>query len=195
MKTLFFISGLMVACLCAGQANAEEADSAKTVKTIEKTITITDDGKSIHRVVVDGKDLSEQEWEHFPGPDHRPGARRQKVVMIETDDRGRDSILVWMPDCPPFYGKEGDSLDFIHQSHRSKLPKEILMRKPFPDFDQIDPDFPHFRQFQKEIRRMHEQPDRMIDLNDPEIISFQRETTKDGHEKITIIRKTPGKKQ
>lgn len=190
MRTLHLILPVLLVTLLASTLKAADDDSTKVEKKIVKTIVITDDGKTTtdSTFVYDGdevKVLVRTLCDSFPmhkGMRHRvitkPGGNAMfwsdddevnYNVTVETDG---DSSKVWV-----MKGPKGKMKEYRFKS--GDIPREHMMM-----FD--DSDFPEALQIRKEIRQ---QKSGLIDLNDPDIVSFEKETLKNGNEKITIIRK------
>lgn len=91
-------------------------------------------------------------------------------VTVETDG---DSSKVWV-----MKGPKGNMKEYRFRTGDMSMPHLMMLN---------DEDFDRPLQIRKEIGR---HPSNLIDLNDPAIVSFEKETLKNGNEKITIIRKS-----
>lgn len=183
MRTIHILLGILVAILLGKLTATAEPDSVKTVRTIERTIKVTDDGKVIKKTVVDGKEVSEEEFEKLPG--------KHRKIMVIDDDAITNEFGIDHPNHESWdWENEGGSkhiMVFRSPKHSKKFelhapeaeqPDRFMILKDKSDI----PGAPALRHNRLENRNG-------INLNDPDIISFQRETMKDGNEKITIIRK------
>jgi hypothetical protein len=184
MRTLQFLSATFIAMLLVNMVQAENADSVKVQKRIVKTVQITEDGKTITDTTFvfegDGREFSfGGHCENFPGPGmmmhrrmNKPGGRGMAWSSDEDIDivMDGDSVNVMVFRSP---GRHAKAFNFEHQSDG-------------PGMHWQGEDFgPRMERLQ-----VHRQANRnLIDLNDPAVISFEKETLKNGDEKITIIRK------
>ncbi|MBN1927592.1 MAG: hypothetical protein JW798_17290 [Prolixibacteraceae bacterium] len=215
MRTLIYVLPLLGAMLASMLTNAAEGDSTKVEKKIVKTITITD-GKTvvIDSVLTFEGDNIIVEVDTFKGcvpfgmgPHHIKMMKtrgkgnwtaledKEIEMMVETDG---DSTQVLVFETP--HGKvkkiimDGEELPMHKRMMKFRYgededfewvpgPKHKMFFYGDQDISIPDvpmpPSAPGFRNNAKNL----------IDLNDPDIISFEKKEQKDGTEKITIIRK------
>lgn len=190
MRTIQILLAVMIVMLLTNLAKASEADSTKIHKKIIKTIVVNDDGKTVtdSTFVYDGDDVKvyvNTECENLP--EHRIIKHRMAVphgkAMMWTD-KGEMTYDVTV-------NSDGDSSNVVIMKGPDHIKKEFHFRNDdFMDPEQLmmihSDDMP--TPF-KHIREMKHIKSNMIDLNDPDIISFEKETLKNGNEKITIISK------
>jgi hypothetical protein len=191
MRALTFFIALALTAVFSNKVNAEEADSSKIEKVIVKTITVSKDGKVTTKTTVNGKEVDGEKTpipgmgqfhmdifggdEDFPPMDDMDWAGKDFGFSIEGQD---DSTKVFVMRTP--HGTE---------KFEMKCPMMMQMEKDFPfGQDSDNPSGPDMPQV-PDHRVVKPHTGNVIDLNDPNIVSFQRETTKDGNEKITIVRK------
>ncbi len=185
MKALIVIAGVALATILSANVMAQEAN--EEIKTIEKKITITDDGKRIIETTIDGE--TTVDTLAITG---RRGPRKVRMEMINDD-------------FPISWG-EAQKMDFDLEIDGDS--SNVFVIKHLGGFEEYrftgatgfgKKHNVHVRDLRGDFRSsgrpmldIHNK--RLIDLNDPRITSFERETLKDGSEKITIIRKAPKKK-
>ena len=190
MRTMHFLLPILIGMSLVTNIKAAEDDSTKVEKKIVKTIVINDDGTTTtdSTFVYDGDkvkvfvktlsdSLSTDKKAHyailkaFDGKSisWKDADELSYDVTVEADG---DSSKVWV-----MKGPKGKMKEFHFKN--DDLPMKHMMM-----FD--DDEFREPFNIRKEILK-HKTD--MIDLNDPDIVSFERETLKNGNEKITIIRK------
>lgn len=186
MKTLIYALGILIAMLLTNLTFGEESDSSRVVKKIIKTIEINDDGKTtIDTIVYENNEIDVLMNNDFDfitkGMHHKKGAKKHAMkqwaddhemeynITVETDG---DSSKVIVMKCPRGFEREMNcNRDFYRNQKAFKFNNN---------------DFPAMQQ-RRENKRLYQS--NTIDLNDTDIISFEKEETKNGNEKITIIRK------
>ena len=188
---MYFLLPILFGMSLVSNINAAENDSTKVEKKIVKTIVINDDGtttidstfiydgdkvKVLVKTLTDSLPLDitahHAIMKAFNGKSisWTDGDELNYDVTVETDG---DSSKVWVMKSP-----KGKIKEFRFENDDVSMPPHMMV------FDDEDFDTPlHIR---KEI--LHKTSN-MIDLNDPDIVSFEKETLKNGNEKITIIRK------
>lgn len=190
MKTLAVILGVTLAMGLSSNVIAQNK-AKEEVKTIEKRITITDDGKRIIETTINGETsidtLMLGERMKMPGKMHMRMKDKNFPMCLGEDmdldvEFDGDSSRIFVIKRPggieeyKFMGEPGLGRKhkvFVKDLRGEGLPCEMPVHQ----------------------RRGQHMNRRLIDLNDPNITSFERETLKDGSEKIVIIRKTPARKK
>lgn len=185
MRTLHFLSATLLAMLLINMAMAENADTVKVQKRIVKTVQISDDGKTIvdTTMVFDGDAENfffRGDCGNFPGPGrmmHLQQGRNGGQGMAWTNSEDIELLM------------EGDSAN-VMIFRRPGAGRGAYRFEHSPGgkgkmhWDETG--------FGPRMERLQlHRPDRreLIDLNDPSIISFEKESLKNGNEKITIVRK------
>ena len=190
MKTLTLILAVAIATLMTNLAQAEEGDSTRV---ITKIVKITDDGKTVvDTTIVYTSDNDDQFFTHYLNGSKMHMMKHPKM----TGSKGH--VMMWTNDEDQEYEvtieSDGDSSNVVVMHPPGKMMKKFRfdndpMQRHMMTFNDEDfaalPDLRVFKQHKKN----------MIDLNDPDIISFKREQTKNGNEKITIIRTNPEEKE
>jgi hypothetical protein len=216
MRTLIYVLPLLGALLASMLTKASEGDSTKVEKRIVKTITITDGETMVIDSVIsfegDNVTVDVDTFEcNRPFPDfHRRFNRsrgnrmgfwngdieKEIEMLVETDGDSTEIMVIKTP-CGKVRkivmdGDEGlpgqrRMFKYRFDDDAEWMPGQGRGHGRFfyggPDIDVQDvptpPGLHMYRNRQKS----------MIDLNDPDIISFERKEQKNGTEKITIIRK------
>lgn len=184
MKTLTLFLAVTMAITMVKLASANDGDSTRV---ITKIVKITDNGKTIvdTTIIISDEDIHPF-MENF-------GGLNTPMMKYRKFNAPKGKTMVWTNDEEQEYEvaieSDGDSSNVV------------VMRKPGKQFREFkfdgDPMKEHRMMMWHEgniddmpdFRRIKQQNMHSIDLNDPNIISFEREQTKDGNEKITIIRK------
>lgn len=186
MKTLTLILAVTVGTLMSNYVLADEGDSTHV---ITKIIKIVDNGKTIvdTTVVYSTDDFAPFFIDDITRPNVRMIKHRKAMspkgqnmtwtnnnneeyeVTIESDGDSSNVIVMRQP---------GNKVKGYHfNGDRMKERRMMLFNNE--DFEELP---------NRETLLKHRDRN-LIDLNDPNIIRFEREKTKDGNEKITIIRK------
>lgn len=171
MKTLIYLMSLLSAILFTNSTFGEESDSSKVVKKIIKTIEINDNGKTLIDTIIydcNGMDvLIDNDLKHFHEHMIEMGKYPMKKMWLNNNNEKEYEIT---------FNDQGDSSKIIVINSTTNAKEHMFDCK----------NYTHASNFHK---RNISKNNNLIDLNDPEIVSFERETTKNGNEKITIIRK------
>lgn len=192
MKTTKLFIGVALVAFLGFQATAQPTEKNQEVKKIVKTITIDDDGNTTidSTIVYEGEDVDV--FVHRMPANYRGGrqgfgqgqkgqsGKRPMSYCFQFDKMNEDSTQMMGMGCPNGNMRVFDfnSEDFNPQDFHGK--RMMMMNRC------------ENRGMQNQRQRMHNrQRGNGIDLNSPDIISFERETLKDGKEKITIIREKP----
>lgn len=185
MKTIVsMVAAALITMLATNEVLANEADSVKVENKVTKTIRIEKDGKTIVDTTFVGHGNGFRPFmdENFRG--NRMGMRN-RGGFGRGEGKGRNMPQFGgMRHMMPELG-EGDSA------------KEMGFRGPrmgFGAFDMPRRGGDNFMPHRQGSRQFAQMGPKMkgkngIDLNDPRIVSLERTTTKDGDEKIVIIRK------
>ena len=180
MKTLTLILAVTLATFMVNYASANEGDS---IRVITKTVKIIDDGKTVVDTTIiytdeDGNCI-------INGPRH---------IMKHHKMTGTNGhTMIWNDDNEQEYEvtveTDGDSTRLITMRKPGNFTKEFRFDGNPVKQHRImmfnDDDFGPF----PDVKALNMHNKNLIDLNDPDIVSFEREETKNGNEKITIIRK------
>lgn len=186
MRTLHFLTAGFIVMLMVSQVQAAENDTTKVQRKIIKTVQITEDGKTITDTTFvfegDGREFSfGGHCENFPGPGMMMHRRLNK-----PGGRG----MAWNSDEDVEIMMDGDSANVMIFRRPGYEARELRFEQ-HPGIQGMrhweEEDFgPRMERLQ-----LHRQDrSKLIDLNDPAVVSFEKEILKNGDEKITIIRKT-----
>ncbi|MFA9391057.1 MAG: hypothetical protein ACERKD_14705 [Prolixibacteraceae bacterium] len=190
MRALQFFLAVSLMMLLSNLAKANEGDSTKIEKKIIKTIVINEDGKTVtdSTYIYEGDKVklivntntdkfSNQKMKHriVSGP-HGNSALwtndDEHTFDVNIDTDGDSSKVIIMK------GPEGIVKEFRFKNGDISDPRMMMLSED--DFGNRSNGFRIDRKTNRNL----------IDLNDPDIISFNKETLKNGNEKITIIRKS-----
>jgi hypothetical protein len=190
MKTIASFLIITMAMLTINRASAGEADTTKVQKKIVKTIQIAEDGKTVvdSTTVYDGDKVEVFVNSHD----------RKKWVDATMNGRFEDcpnNVMYWRHGVPNDleleleHAEGADSVNVMMFKHKRGNGEPCPMGDMGngPCHKRIG----HLNgmPFPPEHTMMMRHRDNMIDLNDPDIISFEKTVNKDGQEKIVIIRK------
>ncbi len=190
MKTTTSILVLALAMLIINQVWASEADTTKIERKIVKTIQVSDDGKTVvdSTTVYDGDKVevfvnsgTRKQWMGKMGKGHFAPCPNDVMIWGQQHHEEIDLAL-----------EHADGVDsakvFVFKHKRGNGTSCPLGERYIgPGNKRLD----HFRgiPFTQEHRLLMHQREQLIDLNDPDIISFEKSEIKNGQEKIVIIRK------
>ncbi|RKD92819.1 hypothetical protein [Mangrovibacterium diazotrophicum] len=205
-KTLFVAATLFCATGAWAQTTDDTKQDEKPAKKHLKIVKIEDGVKTeLDTVITDNGDFTwfgEGEFdEFFPGgeppmppdfPNDSVMRKHMKHFRFEGPDGQRREVFMHrgpgeFEAMREFKFQDGDSthhMMFIHKGERG----DDFMSFRGPDM-QRPPRAMHVKQMQRMDKS------NLIDLNDPDIISFTKKDMSDGREKIEIIRKKPTKKK
>ena len=185
MKTLTLILAITVAMLMANLTSASEGDSTHVVTKIVKVI---DNGKTIvdTTIVYTDDDMDNFFMDNLTGTNMRM-IKHRKVMAP------KGHAMMWTNDDDQEYEvtieSDGDSSNVVVMRQPGNKVKEFRFDgAPIKNHKMMifnDEDFGELPGI-KSLKKQHQN---LIDLNDPNIISFEKVQTKDGNEKITIVRK------
>lgn len=186
MKFTLYVS-LLLSMFCSNALFANETDSIIVVKKIIKTIEIDDDGQA----VVDSTVVIEDVENVNVFVTRVPYATNDSKIIRKQHKNGEDSFI-WNDELEEEYNItietiDGDSSKVIVMD-LPNLKKKFMVngeqRKHQMIVFENDEDiiFPS-EEFIQTVKPQ------VIDLNDPDIVSFERKALRNGNEKITIIRK------
>ena len=184
MKSLVYVLGLLIAMLITNFSLGNENDSTKVIKKITKTIEINDDGKTVIDTVIyefeEIDELLDLNIKHFHNQMNSNGHHSMKKMWVDNDEHEYDITIETI----------GDSSKVVVMKCPGTTKKKFILKTDEHDDNQVfmynNEVFPYTHKEHK-IKKINKT--NLIDLNDPAIISFEKKETKDGNEKITIIRK------
>lgn len=188
MRTIQFLLAFLIVMLMVNLAQANDVDSTKIQKKIVKTILVNDDGKTVtdSTFVYEGDDVKvfvSHKCENFPGHG------MMKHRMMGTSGKGMNWSSFDNEEFEMILEAEGDSSNVTIIKRPERMVKEFRFKH-----DEMGPWQMRFLHGDEDhqVERFYQQrrgEKNLIDLNDPDVISFEKEILKNGNEKITIIRK------
>lgn len=206
----------------AASAFSQETEKTKPPKETRhlKLVKIVDGKKMALDTVITGTDpvVWQGDTIYSPKDDEKFGAKGEEKVYrydVQVDEKdGKKHVMVFRDRSPkgarPFiwHSESGDD-DILNLTDGDSVAQKIIIHKRIKDgdgdhvFSFDGPDMLHFAPAPPappvppvpHIKMLRHFPDsRVIDLNDPDIISYRKKELSGGREKIEIIRKKADKK-
>lgn len=190
MKTLHLIIAIVLASALANKVLAITNDSTQVDKKIVKKIIVSDEegeittdstfiyeGDHVKVIVKTSADSESGDKTIHKFIQHSNG---KSMAWTDTDDLTFDINVETDGDSSKVFiikRKEGMPDQFHINNGLKHMPNMMMLTDE--TFKLPNPSFTHMNSAQSN----------QIDLNSPDIVSFERETLKNGNEKITIIRK------
>lgn len=214
MKHIFALFGMagLAVLLFSSTAQAQQGNDAKeTKKTRHIKLAKIENGKKMELdTIVSGDAVFVWKGDTIGGKEiSHSGLNKMKHMKVIVDgDENDENVIIYHKK----HGKSGDPMmlhlesgddEAFGEQVGDSIQKRIIIRKRMKDGDEDrviylnGPDMNHFPPMppmppmphMKMMKGQH--AGRIIDLNDPNIISYKKKSMKGGREKIEIIRNKP----
>jgi len=219
MKHTLALIGIAGLCLLAvtSASFAQKGDEAKNkAKTRHIKLTKIENGKKMELdTIVAGNDVFVWKGDTIGSKDRTKhissevaGKMKRIKVIVDGDDKNENVMIYHMKDGKKGEPMElrmesGDNDEILTEEPGDSIHKRIIIRKRMRDMNDshMDAEMRHFPGMPPMPPMMHmkmmkeQHAGRIIDLNDPNIISYRKKELKDGREKIEIIRNKPQESQ
>ena len=213
---LIGIAGLVTLAVTSASF-AQKGDEAKDkTKTRHIKLTKIENGKKMELdTIVAGNDVFVWKGDTIGGKDMAKrissevtGKMKHIKVIVDGDDKNENVMIYHMKDGKKgepmvLHMESGDQDEILTEEPGDSIHKRIIIRKRMKDSHDLmnDAEMKHFHGMPPMPPMMHmkmmkyQQSSRVIDLNDPNIISYHKKDLKNGRQKIEIIRNKPNESQ